>query len=87
MNGIREIYEIISKYSRKSKLLKKIVRNLSYLQMAIEAKLDDETFAQKQYKRYNNAELNIHEPKTYNEKLWWLKFHYRNPYNPHSFPE
>jgi hypothetical protein len=41
--------------------------------------LDDVTFAQKYYYEKTGRILNLDEPKTFDEKLWWLKIHYRNP--------
>lgn len=77
--GVRKLYERVSKGARKNRILKKLVRRLSYIQMNWEARYDDEKYAKKMYRRYNDSELNLTNPKTFNEKLWWLKYHYRNP--------
>ncbi len=76
---VRKIYEQVSRISRKSLFFKKIIRTISNLQINRENKLSDEAFAQKQYYRFNKEYLNLDNPITFNEKLWWLKYHYRNP--------
>ena len=42
-------------------------------------KLDDVSFAKRMYMRANGKDLDLENPRTMDEKLWWLKFHYRNP--------
>lgn len=40
---------------------------------------EDEKFAKEIYKKKMGKNLNLENPKTLDEKLWWLKFNYRNP--------
>ena len=40
---------------------------------------DDETFLKKAFKCYMNRELNLEAPRTFNEKLQWLKLYDRKP--------
>lgn len=75
----REMLEKISRISRKHHVLKKIARNLRYFKASLNNLKSDEKFARQMYKRYTGDTLNLENPQTYNEKLWWLKFHYRNP--------
>lgn len=42
-------------------------------------KLDDEDFLKILYKKKFNKELNLNDPKSFNEKLQWLKLNDRNP--------
>lgn len=42
-------------------------------------KISDKEFIQKQYKRRTGQDLNLENPKTYNEKLQWMKLYYKNP--------
>ncbi len=42
-------------------------------------KLDDETYLKRLFKLRMGYELNLEEPKTYNEKLQWLKLYDRKP--------
>ncbi|MBE7046067.1 MAG: glycosyl transferase [Ruminococcaceae bacterium] len=42
-------------------------------------KLSDETVLKAHYKKRTGKKLNISNPKTFNEKLQWLKIHNRNP--------
>ena len=39
-------------------------------------------FTKYYYKKVMNKKLNLKNPKTFNEKLNWLKLHYRNPIMP-----
>lgn len=71
--------ETISRVSRKNFVLKRIMRTMRYLKAKLNNFKSDEKFAVQMYQKYTGDTLNLKEPKTYNEKLWWLKFHYRNP--------
>lgn len=42
-------------------------------------KLSDEEFAQYAYQKHNKKNLNLKEPRTYDEKVWYLKLHERQP--------
>lgn len=41
--------------------------------------INNEKFAKKKYKRAGLGDLNLDNPKTFDEKLWWLKYNYFNP--------
>ncbi|MEG0619205.1 MAG: ATP-grasp fold amidoligase family protein [Bacilli bacterium] len=41
--------------------------------------MSDEKFLKLMYKTYFNEELNLDNPKSYNEKIQWIKLHDRNP--------
>ena len=41
--------------------------------------MDDYEYLKKKYKQIMGKELNLENPKTFNEKLQWLKLHDRNP--------
>lgn len=41
--------------------------------------MDDERFLKKQFKQFMGYELDLNNPKTFDEKLNWLKLHDRNP--------
>lgn len=75
----RNILENISRTSRKNHMLKKVARCLRYFKASLNNLKSDEKFAKQMYKKYTGDDLNLENPQTYNEKLWWLKFHYRNP--------
>lgn len=47
--------------------------------LGIHNKMGDETFLRKVYKLHFGKELNLENPKTFNEKLQWLKLHDRKP--------
>ena len=42
-------------------------------------KLSDEEFAKKYFYKNTGRTLNIEKPETFDEKLWYLKLHERNP--------
>jgi hypothetical protein len=42
-------------------------------------KLSDEDFARWQYKQHTGKYLDLENPKTYDEKVWYLKLHERDP--------
>lgn len=71
--------EKISGLIRKNKLLKEVVWLALDINLFFESLLSDEKYANYMYKKYTGNTLDIQNPKTYNEKLWWLKFHYRDP--------
>ena len=41
--------------------------------------MSDEEFARMYYKQQTGEELNLENPLTYNDKLWYLKLHVRDP--------
>lgn len=41
--------------------------------------MDDEKYAKTIYKHKENVDLNLDNPQTFDEKLWWLKINYHNP--------
>ena len=43
------------------------------------AELNDESYATKFYKNATGKVLDLKEPRTFDEKLWWLKIHNRDP--------
>ncbi len=72
----------LSRLGRKSTLIRKCLLMVSekyYLSMK---NLSDEEFARRIYGRYSRKQLNLEDPQTFNDKLWWLKFNYRNSLMP-----
>lgn len=43
------------------------------------SRLSDEAFAVWMYRKATGKRLNLHDPRTFDEKLWWLKIYYRDP--------
>lgn len=60
-----------------------IGRNLYYelmnLQYRLRMLVPKTIYAQITYYMKCKRFLNLKEPKTFDEKIWWLKFHYFNP--------
>lgn len=49
-----------------------------YIDSRKEKVIDDKTYISRQYKRKMGKNLNLDNPILYNEKIQWLKLHYRN---------
>ena len=72
---------------RKNNIIKKITDSIfnpklrfSYLtELGMTKWLSDEIFIKKQFKYTMGYDLNLENPKTYNEKLQWIKLYDRNP--------
>lgn len=64
----------IIKYIKNPKEIILYLMNKGYFK-----KLDDEKYLKIKYKLKMNTELNLKTPKTFNEKLQWLKLHDRKP--------
>lgn len=60
---------------------KKCLDYISYrrLHSSYGKKMADETYVRKMFKLQMGYELDLENPKTYNEKLQWLKLYYHNP--------
>ncbi len=60
---------------------KKIVNFIEYkrLHSSYGKKMDDEKYIKKTFKNHMGYKLDLDNPKTYNEKLQWLKLNYKNP--------
>lgn len=52
---------------------------LCTLRTRVEQFLPDRLFISLQYKRFTGRRLNLHQPRSFNEKIQWLKLHYRHP--------
>lgn len=62
-----------------SQLVNKLYSQLNIVKARALSIIDDETFAQIKYWEATGKKLNLENPITFNEKLWWLKFNYRHP--------
>ena len=62
-----------------SNILRRIYSQLNIYKTRGLSYIDDETFARIKYWEATGKKLNLESPKTFNEKLWWLKFNYRHP--------
>lgn len=72
--------ERLSRIARKHRFAGMLIRKTSNIVVAAKSKLPQGAFAQLTYwQNGRKGILNLKNPKTFNEKLWWLKFHYRNP--------
>lgn len=65
--------------SNKNKFIKEIYLLANRIKIKLLAKLSDETFAKIVYKENTGRKLDLKNPTTFNEKLWWLKLNNRDP--------
>lgn len=76
------IYNIKSKIrnlSHKNTLVKKLYLLANRIKVSLLRGLSDEKFAKMKYKANTGKSLNLENPITFNEKLWWLKLNNRDP--------
>lgn len=76
------MYFLIKKYirnlSNKNSYIKNFYSFLNSLKMKSTSNMSDEFFAKIKYKENTGKDLNLENPKYFNEKLWWLKINNRN---------
>lgn len=77
------MFHIIKKKIRdathSNKSFKKIYNLLNRIKVTVLSPLSDEVFAKIYYRENTGLKLDLTNPRTYNEKLWWLKINYRTP--------
>ncbi|SDX79211.1 ATP-grasp fold amidoligase family protein [Salimicrobium album] len=69
----------IRNVSKKSKIVSKMYLIANSIKIFLLRKMDDEKFAKLKYKENTGKNLNLENPVTFNEKLWWLKLNNRDP--------
>lgn len=65
--------------SHKSSLVSRGYQKLNNIKRLVLKPVSDEIFAKIIYKETTGKSLNLRNPTTFNEKLWWLKINYRHP--------
>lgn len=76
---IYNIKKMLRNYSHKNKFVKKLYRIGNTIKVKSLANISDERFAKMKYKENTGKKLNLENPLTFNEKLWWLKLNNRDP--------
>ncbi|HHX68643.1 MAG TPA: carboxylate--amine ligase [Gallicola sp.] len=76
---IYNLKNVARSISHKNKIFSSIYKYANMYKVKILSKVDDEKFAKMKYKENTGKELNLDNPRTFNEKLWWLKLHNRDP--------
>lgn len=74
-----KIKRVVRNLSYKSEGFKSIYSLLNRAKINILSKVSDEKYAKFTYKENTGKSLNLKSPKTFNEKLWWLKLNNRDP--------
>lgn len=69
----------IRNLSHRNSFVKKLYLLANRIKVASLSKVSDETFAKMKYKENTGRTLNLENPTTFNEKLWWLKLNNRDP--------
>jgi len=64
---------------QKNSCLFNIYKKLNTIKIALTRNIDDESYSKKRYYRETGLILNLDNPKTFNEKLTWLKLNNRDP--------
>ena len=76
------IYHIKNKVrnlSHRNSFINKLYLISNRIKVSLLSILSDEKFAKMKYKENTGKTLNLDDPKTFNEKLWWLKLNNRDP--------
>lgn len=74
-----KIKQKLRNISHQNKIFKKIYKISNVLKVSALSILPDEIYAQYKFRENTGRKLNIKKPITFNEKLWWLKLHNRDP--------
>jgi len=71
--------QIIYDYSKHNTVLNDFYHALSRIRIQLSKHLSDENYLKRQFRKVFGYHLDLNNPKTFNEKLQWLKLHDRNP--------
>lgn len=77
-----DIHNLRKHFYRKtesSKVIKIIYYFLHQLRIKFYRFYSNEVYAKQMYRREVGKTLNLNNPATFDEKMWWLKFNYHNP--------
>jgi hypothetical protein len=69
----------IRELSNRNKLLKLLYLNISIIYVSLASILNDKLYSKIKYFSNTGKKLKLENPKTFNEKLWWLKLNNRDP--------
>ena len=72
MNKVKEVL-------KENVLTKGIYEGLSKIYNHKYLTMSDEDFAKIKYKKRMGINLNLDNPQTFDDKIWWLKINYHNP--------
>lgn len=71
--------KIVRNICSKNKFMKREYDKLTWYKSRLLLTIDDEKFARRAYKKHCNKNINLENPLTFDEKIWWLKLNNRNP--------
>ena len=74
-----ELKMCLRSLSYKNSLLSIIYHKASAIKTIMNKNISDEEYLKKQFKENTGKDLNLDDPRTFNEKLQWLKIYDRNP--------
>ena len=78
-NMLRQLKDLMRKWKDSSDLGEKVFNTIRSAVLSFSGFVPDEPYARMFYKIYTGKDLNLEDPVYFNEKLWWLKLHNRNP--------
>lgn len=78
-NTLYRIKQSLFKATSQSKFMRNFYRSLKYAVARTMGLLGDKNYAQWFHKLYTGKALDLDNPKTFDEKLWWLKLNNRDP--------
>ena len=70
----------IKKALKENKLTKGVYKALSNIYNYKYKIMSDEKFAKTKYEKRMGLKLDLDNPKTFDDKIWWLKINYHNPF-------
>lgn len=76
---MHKIKKFLRGLAHNNKLVAGIYNSLNRVKVNMLSYLNDDVFAKINYRENTGKRLNLNNPKTFNEKLWWLKSNYRIP--------
>lgn len=75
----RHAKDLARRLSQGSDAGKSLYSFMATLRQRLTKRMPDEKFAQMAYREATGRRLNLEQPRTFNEKLWWLKLNNRDP--------
>lgn len=72
------VLKAIKKIFSESEFTRELYLKLRYINCNRKLNVPDEQYAQEYYYKRFSRKLDLKNPITFDDKIWWLKFHYRN---------
>ena len=76
---LREFKDLLGKWRDSSEFGNAVFKSIRGIVLKVSGLIPDGTYAKIFYKIYTGKDLNLDKPYYFNEKMWWLKLHNRDP--------